>query len=392
MTRPLSPECRLVFRTADPACASSEFATLASQVTDWERVLILAQREMATARLARAVVDAGNGVPSEVSTLLRRQALTDELRMQYLSRRLQQTCRMLGERGVRCMLLKGAAVGAMVDPTFCWRPMRDADVLVRGEDVDRAAESIIETGWVPTSDEVLRGLLANAHHRPPFLDPQMPGIRLELHVSLLPASHPFVFDESIMWREARPDTESFAGALIPSPEHLLLHAAIHFAWQHSVQFGAWRTFRVVAAANGIPGFDWDRFVTAAQHARATSASYWTLRLAQTMAGIPAPPDVLRRLTPSKPEWILGALERHFIAAIAVGETPRSPSEGLTRRLWVAAMKSSHGGSEHHGNWDIENRWGRAYGNASTETIAQRFQRHTAGYRQWLSFVTETLVG
>ena len=108
--------------------------------------------------------------------------------------------------------------------------------------------------------------------------------------------------------------------------------------------------------------------------------------------IPAPPDVLRRLTPSKPEWALGALERHFIAAIAVGETPRSPSEGLTRRLWVTAMKSRHGENEHLGNWDIENRWGRAYGTASTETIAQRFQRHTAGYRRWLSFVTETLVG
>ena len=392
MSRPLSPECRLVFRTADPACASSEFATLASQVTDWDRVLILADREMATARLARAVVDAGDGVPGEVSQLLRRQALADELRMQYLSRRLQQTCRVLAERGVPCLLLKGAAVGALVDPTFCWRPMRDADVLVRTEDIDRAAEAIIASGWVPTTDPVLRGLLANAHHRPPFLDPQMPGIRLELHVALMPASHPFVFEESILWRQSRPDTASFSGALIPSPEHLLLHAAIHFAWQHAVQFGAWRTFRVVAAASSKAEFDWDRFVTAALHARAASSSYWTLRLAQRMSGIPAPPDVLRRLTPSKREWVLGALERHFIAAIAVGETPRSPSEVLTRRLWVAAMKSRHGENEHRGNWDIKNRWGRAYGNASTETVAQRFQRHTAGYRRWLSFVTDTLVG
>ena len=392
MSRPLSPECRLVFRTADPTCAASEFATLASQVTDWPRVLILAEREMATARLARAVVDTGKGVPGEVSPLLRRQALADELRMQYLSRRLQQTCRMLAERGVPCMLLKGAAVGALVDPTFCWRPMRDADVLVRAEDIDRAAEAIIASGWVPTTDPVLRGLLANAHHRPPFLDPQMPGIRLELHVSLLPSRHPFVFDESIMWREAGSGTGSFAGVRIPSPEHLLLHASIHFAWQHSVQFGAWRTFRLVAAANSNAGFDWDRFVGAALHGRAASSSYWTLRLAQRMSGIPAPPDVLRRLTPSTRERVLGALERHFIAAIAVGETPRSPSEWLTRRLWVAAMKSRHGENEHRGNWDIENRWGRAYGTASSETVAQRFQRHRTGYRRWLSFVTDTLVG
>src|SRR5688572_8847728 len=86
VSRPLSPECRLVFRTADPTCAASEFATLASEVTDWPRVLILAEREMATARLARAVVDTGDGVPGDISQLLRRQALTDELRMQYLSR------------------------------------------------------------------------------------------------------------------------------------------------------------------------------------------------------------------------------------------------------------------------------------------------------------------
>ena len=390
MTRPLSPECRLVFRTADPACATAEVASLAAEIVDWERVLVMAEREMATSRLARALADAGDAVPGEVAEHLRRNALVIELRMQFLSRRLQQTCRILVEDGVPFMLLKGAAVGAMVDPTFRWRPMLDADILVRREDVDRAAEAITESGWLPTTDQVLRDLLANAHHRPPFVDPQMPGIRVELHVSLLPAAHPFVLDDSLMWRDARVAAAPFAGAHLPSPEHLLLHAAMHFAWQHSMQFGAWRTFRVAAAVTSSPDFDWNRFVAEALNARAVSSSYWTFRLAGRMAGMAVPPDVLRRLAPPRPEWVLGALERHFISAIAVGETPGSPSVWLTRRLWIAAMRSAYGGREQSGNWDKENRWGQAYGHATIE-VRHRFRRHLLGYRRWLSFLTQTLL-
>lgn len=353
--------------------------------------MAIAERELAMTHLARALHAVDTGVPATILDGTRQRALAIELRMQYLSRRVQHTCDVLASRDIPFMLLKGAAVGALVDPTFCSRPMNDADILVRQEDTARAVEAIEASGWSPTTDQVLRLLLSGAHHLPPFLDQHMPGIRLELHVSHLPAGHPFAFDTTMLWRDARRGGDAFAGALVPSPEHLLLHAAVHFAWQHPLTFGAWRTFRVVALVTGIPGFSWERFAADAVDVRATTASYWTLRLASRLAGIGAPPDVVRRLTPPTPGWALDALERHFIATIAVGETPSSPSVRLDHLLWLAAIRPGWSGHATSRDWDHQNRWGQAYGMASESRWRQAL-RHLGGYRRWAAFVTRTLVG
>lgn len=389
MIRPLSAECRLVFRTADPRCPPAEIAGLVRQVVDWERVVVIAERELATTHLARALPAGNESIPPEVFDLLRRRAQVIELRMQYFARRLQQTCATLAARGIPFMLLKGAATGAIVDPTFRLRPMNDGDLLVRQEDTGRASKAIEASGWLASTDEVLRTLLAGAHHLPPFVDPQMPDIRLELHISPLPFNHPFAFDVSMLWRHARPASAPFAGALVPSPEHLLLHAALHFAWQHPMTFGSWRTFRVIALISAMPEFSWERFVSEALGARAVTASYWTLRLSARLSGIDAPGDVLRRLTPPTPNWVLDALERHFIATIAVGESPSSPSVRLNHLLWLAAIRPQWSGHATTRRWDHENLWGQAYG-VSTESSWKRFGRHLAGYRRWTGFVMRTL--
>ena len=389
MKRPLSADCRLVFRTADPRCTSSEIGALVGEVVDWERVVAIAEREMAVTHLARALPTNSEVVPPEVYDLLRRRAQAIELRMQYFARRLQQTCATLSARDIPFMLLKGAAVGAIVDPSFRSRPMNDGDILVRPEDAVRASAAIEASGWLVSTDEILKRLLADAHHLPPFVDPQMPDLRLELHISPLPIKHPFKFDVFMLWRDARPAAAPFAGALVPSPEHLLLHAALHFAWQHPVTFGAWRTFRVLPLVTGLPGFSWEQFVGTAVSARAVTASYWTLRLASRLSGIDVPADVLRRLTPPTPDWVLDALERHFIATIAVGESPSSPSVRLNHLLWLAAIRPQWSGHSTTRHWDHENRWGRAYGIA-TESSWKRFRLHLTAYRRWTGFVRRTL--
>ncbi len=362
-------------------------------VTDWDRVIALADRELATAQLARVLHGVATGVPANVLDETRRKALALELRMQYLARRLQQTCAILAERRIPFILLKGTAVGALIDPTFCWRPMNDADILVRQQDARSASEALEAAGWTSTEDKVLRELLAGAHHHlPPFLDPQMPGIRVELHVSHLPSNHPFTFDAEMLWRDARPAPEPFAGALLPSPDHLLLHAAIHFAWQHPMSFGAWRTFRVVAFVANLSDFSWDRFVSAARAAKASSAVYWTLHLAARLSGIDVPREVFQRLTPPTPSWLRDALERHFVATIAVGELPTSPSVRLDHLLWLAAIRPRWSGHSTSRNWHNDDRWIQAYGTGSHESRWERVRRHVAEYHRWTSFMTATFFG
>ena len=270
--------------------------------------------------------------------------------------------------------------------------MSDVDILVKPEDADRASEAIAAAGWSPNTDSVLRGLLADAHHLPPFFDPTMPGIRVELHVAHLPAGHPFAFETETLWQSAQRARLPFESALVPSANQLVLHASIHFAWQHPMSFGAWRTFRLIAAARGLPGFDWASLTTSAIAARAATACYWTLRLAARLAGIPIPQEVLQRLSPPTPEWVRVALERHFIAAIAVGEMPASPSVKLDHVLWHVAMRPRWSGHRSSRDWDHENRWRRAFGTASKESGSSRLVRHLSGYRRWTAFFTRTLAG
>jgi hypothetical protein len=362
-------------------------------VQDWERVIVIAEREMASAHVARALHEIGDRIPVHILDDARRRALAIEIRMQYLARRLQKSCDTLAARDIPFLLLKGAAVGALVDPTFRTRPMNDVDILIKEEDAGRAGEALEASGWAPTPDEVLKKLLVGVHHHlPPFVDPNMPGIRLELHVSHLPVNHPFAFDVSTLWRDARPAPSPFTGALVPSPEHLLLHAAVHFAWQHPMSFGAWRTFRVVSIVTGLGDFAWDRFVKAAADSRASTACFWTLRLANQLSELDVPHDSLQRLAPPTPPWIRDALERHFIATIAVGEMPVSPSVRLDHLLWLAAIRPGWSGHDRSRHWDHENRWARAYGIDSRETGWRRFVRHVSEYRRWTSFFSGTLLG
>jgi hypothetical protein len=366
-------------------------ASHARSVKDWDRVIALSDRELAAVQLARGLHHAYEEVPAAILEELRRRAVTIELRMQYLSRRLQHTCGVLTERGIPHVLLKGAAIGALVDPTFCSRPMNDGDILVRQEDAARAAEALEAAGWCATPDEVLRGLLAGAHHLPPFLDAQMPGLRLELHVSHLPFDHPFAFDTAMLWRDAQPAPPPFSGTLVPSAEHLVLHAAIHFTWQHPMSFGAWRTFRIVSIMARRPDFDWERLARTAQQTKATTACYWTLRLAQRLSGVGVPLGILPDLAPPTPRWLLDALERHFVAMIAVGEMPASPSLWLNRRLWHMAIRPRWSGHATVRDWDPENRWGRAYGLVSAESAWSKYLRHASEYRRWTSFLARTFI-
>ena len=391
MLTPLSPECRLVFRSADVTCAPTELAAIAGEVQDWERAVFIAEREMATANLRRGLCDGGAVLPAGVAAHLKKSAMVSDFRMQHLSQRLQGTARVLGERGIPFLLLKGAAVGALIDPTFHHRPMSDIDVLVHREDTARARDAVIASGWPLTTDPVLLELLNDAHHLPHFVDPQLPGVRLELHVSLLPADNPFAFSEAEMWREASAAPQTFAGARVPSPTHLVLHSCVHFAWQHTMRFGAWRTFRTVSALTNAPGFDWDALVRAALAAKAGTSCYWTLRLAERLCGIAPPAGVLARFAPPTPVWVRDALERHFVAGIALGEMPESPSVKLTRLLWRAALRPTWSGHRAPGRADPQQRWAHAHGTASTETATERVSRHLSGYREWWGFFTDTLL-
>lgn len=389
---PLTPELRLVFRAADPAATMDELLAFAGEVTDWARALTMAEMEGAIPTLWRTVQPRKAELPREVAEFLRMRTMISDFRMSQLSRRAQETVRALKAAGIPVLLLKGAATGALTDPTFHARPMGDVDLLVHKHDVERAVQALLETGWSVTSDEVVVKLLQGQHHLPHFVRADLPGLRLELHTMILPPGHAFPLDEAALWNNAMPAPAPFEGAQVPSPEHLVLHTSIHFAWQHRVHFGAWRTMRSVAAICSRPDFSWERLEREARRVKAGTTLYWTLRMAYKMAGISVPLELLARLAPPNPTWLMRGLERHFAASIAAGEGPTSPSVRLTRWLWLTALRPRWSGlgavpaSEGGRDWD------RAYGRESTESSLERVRRHAGNYRLWWAFISRTVLG
>jgi len=387
-----SPEAQLVFRSADVRCGSAELAPLAAVIEDWGRAVHLADGELATPTLWRALREVRD-LPAPVAEALRRAAMFGDFRMQQLAGRLQQTIAAFAAAQVPVVLLKGAALGAIADPSFRLRPMTDLDLLVVPEDVPRARAALVAAGWQETEDPTLHALLDEGHHHlPPYFDPQLPGMRVELHVALFPADHSFAFDETHLRREARPAAAPFAGALVPSPEHLVLHACIHFAWQHAMEFGAWRTFRLVGVASTAPGFSWERLTTIAREARAATSCYWTLRLGQRMGALDVPPAVLAALAPPTPEFVRAALERHFIAALVPGEAPPSPSIGMSRLLWRAALRPRWSGHRVASRLDSDLKWAEELRGTAPEPVSVRVRHHTARLQHWWDFVAVTLLG
>lgn len=389
MATPLSPECRLVFRSADPSAPHEELHALAREVRDWPLLQLLAEREGAVSALSGALRGAPGLLPDALVEPLRRSAMVSDFRMQQLAQRLRETVAALSARRIPVQLLKGAAVGALVDPTFRARPMGDLDLLVRAEDAERAEVAARDAGWIPTPDAVARELLRDAHHLPPFLDPVLSGVRLELHVALFPRDHSFAFDESTLWAEGAP-CAAFDGAHVATPEALALHACAHFAWQHAVTFGPWRTFRSLGLLAAHPAFDWTRFVARARTARLGTSVYWTLRLARRLALLRVPDAALAALAPPTAGWLCDAIERHFISQLVPGEGVPSPSVRLSQFLWRVAMRPAWSGHRTARRWDDAWRWDEARGTRRDESLSARVLRQARDHREWWRYLRRTL--
>jgi hypothetical protein len=388
----LSPECRLVFLSAGASCTAATVQEYVRAGLNWQRVLVITERERAVSGLWHVIErTSGADIPVDVMAHLRRSGRVSDFRMMYLGQRLRETLAQLRDAGIPVVLLKGAALAASVYPSFAERPMADADLLVRAGDIARARDVVRAAGWRESGDPVLSRLLEGHHHLPAFVDAGGTEIRLELHTALVPGESPFLLPTEEYWAAARPARDEFAGALVPAPAYLLLHACIHFAWSHTFDFGAWRTFRDVGELIATSRIDWDQFVDLARRSRAASACYWTLRLASRLSGAPVPDAVLARLRPPSPEALRRAIERHLVAGIALGEAPRCPSVTLSRVLWRMAIRpgwSGHGRASRFGknaNWELE-----LHG-VAPDPPSGRLLRHLGATRDWWRFVTRTLL-
>ncbi|MBK6486230.1 MAG: nucleotidyltransferase family protein [Gemmatimonadetes bacterium] len=343
LLRRLSTEARLLLLAAGPASMKPEIAALlASNVVSWPAFLEVADRERATGVVWRRLREhALPALTDQQRAAFERAAMVSDFTASYLEQRIGESMALLARRGTRGLLLKGAALAVSVYGSFADRPMGDVDLVVDRDRAEDAFEALQSIGWRWNASEYPRSRYGGHHHFPPLLDARGMDVRLELHVELFVEGSPFALDAARLWEDSREVTIGAGTARIPSPEHLLLHSCIHYMWSHMMLFGAWRSFRDVVALS-TAGLDWDRFVADARRHRAESACFWTLRLAERLAGAMLPPEVMSRLErATSPRWI-DVCERHAAREMFPSED-HCPSQWLRRRLWELSIRPKAAG-------------------------------------------------
>jgi hypothetical protein len=389
--RLLCPEARVLFAAIqpdlDPAGAA---AALQDPSLDWDALLTLAWQEKAVGALAgltdRAPEDS---IPPTSRTRLAALVRATQFRMLRLQQLLIGALDALAERGIDVVLLKGAGVAATAYGSFAARPMYDVDLLVRQEHVAAAWEALRAAGWVHDAEAYPSEIYEAHHHLPPLLDPLGTGIALELHAALSQTDAIHLPAETI-WRSARAIEIHGRRALVPATEHQVLHLAVHFAWSHGLAHASWRTFRDLHQILGRTPVDWDAVVDAARAARATTACYWTFRLARSLAHVTVPPPVLERLRPPRPRLVLDLLERHYIASLYPRNPGPCPSVRLRRLLWTAGMAPRWSGHGAHRPWESEEAWEAVQRNREPQSGGDQPADSSARAARWTGYLRALL--
>ena len=229
MTSPRSPEYALLLRAAAPPAIRGGVGPRPAPV-DWARVVDLARWQRLSPLLWRYLSDAQiqAEVPEDILDELRSDYRETAARNMVFGTHVDNVLATLAGAGIPGMLLKGSALVRSVYPEVALRPMNDVDILVPQSAI-REAQSIVEgMGYRPMFAALERDddqrLADHFHHFPLVSDTG--GVVLELHQHVTAAGSRF--DIEGYWARARAGSGAPA-YLLPSPEDLFLHVAIHFA-------------------------------------------------------------------------------------------------------------------------------------------------------------------
>lgn len=341
----ISDEARLVFLCAGPRGNDSEIVRIARAPLRWDLVTRMVIALRAVPVVERRIREALGGRLPAAAAAMGRLAMVEEFELQRMDERLDETVGAFQSAGIPIVLLKGAALARSVYHSVVDRPMLDLDVLVPASQTKAARELAMSLGWVWKHDRRYAPFFSTHHHLPPFRDGRGTRALLELHTGLFPVGHPFGLEAAEVFSRAIRARGYSSGVSVPSPEDHLVYLCGHWVWSHMMNGGAWRALRDVGALTERGGLDWDLCVERARTARATTCVYWTLRLAQRMAGVDIPAAALVAMEPPSPGFLLKRLERYFRWQVSEGRV--CPSVRLGQWLWSAALRpgwSEHGGA------------------------------------------------
>ena len=296
----------------------------------WHRTASLVLNALQTVKLLDAI-------DPRVAEHLRGEHRETGARNLFVQAELERMVRALSTRDIDVVLLKGAALIATVYPDIALRPMRDVDLLVRPDDLIAATAVLAECGYA--EEHAVPG--ATAQPRRALVGPRG-WLAVDLHINLGPPEKALGFRVDDLWSRATPISIGKTTGLMPAPEDLLLHVALHFV-RHQVDGsagGLGRLADVCAIVDRTPTLDWDLLLqdTAAKGAGVPFAL--ALLLAEELLDCPVPAGVRALDSDGVAQALVEPFVRHRL--LPTKRWRRLEASSLRVDTWRGAMPARPG--------------------------------------------------
>jgi len=221
---------------------------VSGEIEDWRMLLSQAEQEGLTPLLAKHLVESESSYPAWVKRSLH---VVLERHQQLAEARTQVLLVVLGlfrQEGIRCLVLKGGALAYTIYPDPSSRPMRDIDLLLSRDDVDRAQSLLKANGFRQE-----KAVIPKDHfHLPPlYYQVENTSVCVELHRGLYPQCPPGYpkvdFDQ--LYRVRQQFSIETEKAFTFSHEEML-----HYLYQHGLRAPlTYEPFKLINVAD-IVGF------------------------------------------------------------------------------------------------------------------------------------------
>ena len=295
---PEPPEIRLLLSCAqsrrEPERTAGIEVLLRSEM-NWDLVLRHAHYHRVTPLLFRQLSAFPPGlVPPGIMSTLGAYSQDHSLRNLYLARELLGLLHEFEARGIRAIPYKGPVLASLAYGNLALREFGDLDILVRRQDVLRAKDLLISSGFRPMqgltrSQEIVYLRYGDQYSYVRERD----GTLVEIHWGFASRAFSFLLATKRQWWQLENVAVGGSAVRTFSPEDLLLILCVHGAMH------LWKRLQWVCdvaeliQARGVK--DWDRLLQRSTEMGCGRALLLGLSLTQDLLGTGLPEPVARRL-------------------------------------------------------------------------------------------------
>jgi hypothetical protein len=277
-------------------------------------------------------------LPGDLTDELKQAQRKSALQAMHSYQVLSKLLRRLHEKGIAVIVLKGVYLAEAVYEQVGLRSMRDADLLVKKEDLSRVEQEMLTLGYAPeNSNRIVTQENHEFGYRPPA-----GGIKVEIHWTIFDERFPFHINMDDLWNRTHPITLAQAPAFVLSPEDLILHLCLHtVVHAYELRVAYEMRLRMLCDLGEVvrrfgAALDWQEIGTRARQWGAVRAVYVVLRLARELLEVPVPADWLASLR------LQDFSEHHFDLAREQILVERNDVKALQGSVYLPKLLESNG--------------------------------------------------